>query len=110
MAVRLGAGSAGFVQVAQKMHMFQFLEICDPWSLECWVWEFSIVVFQVCVGSPGWRGGLGHPHSCSHLGLHISGEVQCVPLQFCEGDGGVLQVVEEDLDLCHDIMGPDVCS
>lgn len=41
-------------------------------------------------------------------GLHVSGEVQCVPLQFREGDGGVLQVVEEDLDLCHDVLGPDV--
>lgn len=48
--------------------------------------------------------------SGSHLGLHVGGEVQCVPLQFCEGNGGVLQVVEEDLDLCHDIMGPDVCG
>lgn len=26
--------------------------------------------------------------------LHVCGEVQCVPLQFCEGNGGVLQVVE----------------
>lgn len=39
------------------------------------------------------------PRSGSHLGLHVGGEVQCVPLQFCEGNGGVLQVVEEDLDL-----------
>lgn len=86
------------------MHVFQFLEIYGPWSLECWVWEFSIVVFQVCVGSLGWRGWRGPPppHSCSHLGLHVGGEVQCVPLQFCEGNGGVLQVVEKDLDLWGD--------
>lgn len=43
------------------MRVFQFLEICVPWSLECWVWEFAIVVFQVCVGSPGWRGWRGPP-------------------------------------------------
>lgn len=93
------------------MHIFQFLEICVPWSLECWAWEFSRIVFQVCVGSPPLeRLAQANPRSCSHLGLHVSGEVQCVPLQFCEGNRGVLQVVEEDLDLCHDIMGPDVCS
>lgn len=96
-------------KVAQKMHTFQFSEPCVPWSLECWVWEFPIVVFQVCAGRPAREAGSATPHS-SHLGLHIRGEVQCVPLQFCEGDGGVLQVVEEDLDLCHDIMGPDVRS
>lgn len=92
-----GAGRLALYKAAQKMHMFQFSEPRVPWSLESWVWELPIVVFQVCAGRPA-RGRLGHPHS-SHLGLHIRGEVQCVPLQFCEGDGGVLQVVEEDLDL-----------
>lgn len=49
------------------------------------------------------EAGAGHPpHSCSRLGLHVGGEVQCVPLQFCEGNGGVLQVVEKDLDLWGD--------
>lgn len=84
------------------MHVFQFLEICVPWSLERWAWEFSIVVLQVWVGSPAGEAGSGHPPRRSHLGLHIGGEVQCVPLQFCEGDGGVLQVVEKDLDLRED--------
>lgn len=102
MWLRLGAGQLALYKAARKMRTFQFLEICVPWRLECWVWEFSIVVFQVCVGSPGWRGWFGHPHSGSHLALHIGGEVQCVPLQFCKGDGGVLQVVEEDLDLWGD--------
>lgn len=45
-----GLGQLALYKVAQKMHMFQFLETCVPWSLECWVWEFSIVVFQVCAG------------------------------------------------------------
>ena len=43
------------------MHVFQFLEICVPWSLERWVWEFSIVVLQVWVGSPAGEAGSGHP-------------------------------------------------
>lgn len=106
MVVRLGAGSAGFVQGGTKDAHIPVLGNLRPFSQECWVWEFSIVVFQVCVS---WPGRLA-PRSYSHLGLHVGREVQCVPLQFCEGDGGVLQVVQEDLDLCHDIMGPDVCS
>lgn len=96
-------------KVARKVHVFQFSEPCVPGSLECWVWEFPIVVFQVCAGRPAGEAGSAAPPS-SHLGLHVRGEVQCVPLQFCEGDGGVLQVVEEDLDLRHDVMGPDVRS
>lgn len=65
---RVWGGSAGFVQVAQKMRVFQFLEVCVPWSLQCRVWEFSDGVFQVRVGSPGWRGWLCRPRSCSHPG------------------------------------------
>lgn len=50
------------------MHVFQFLEICVPWSLERWIWEFSIVVLQVWVGSPAGEAGSGHPPRRSHLG------------------------------------------
>lgn len=64
----LGAGQLALYKVARKMHVFQFLEVCVPWSLECWVWEFSVVVFQVCVGTPGWRGWFGHPRNCSRRG------------------------------------------
>lgn len=76
-------------------------------------------VFDGSLSSPCWAPWLERPArvappppapSGSRLGLHVGGEVQCVPLQFCEGNGGVLQVVEEDLDLGHDVMGPDVCS
>lgn len=81
------------------MHVFQFLETWVPWSLECWVWEFSIGVFQVCWAPRLARPAQAAPRSGSHLGLHVGGEVQCVPLQFCEGNGGVLQVVEKYLDL-----------
>lgn len=83
----------------------------NPASLGVWSAGFGRVLSQSFKSVPVARleRPLGHPHS-SHLGLHIRGEVQCVPLQFCEGNGGVLQVVEEDLDLCHDIMGPDVRS
>lgn len=42
MVVRLGLGQLVLYKVAQKMHIFQFLEICVPWSLECWVWEFFL--------------------------------------------------------------------
>lgn len=72
-------------------------------------WGVSVAVFQVYVGAwlEGWP--LAAP-TAAHPRLHVCGEVQCVPLQFCEGNGGMLQVVEEDLDLGHDIMGPDVCS
>lgn len=104
-----GPGQLALYKVAQKTHVSQFLETCVPWRLECWVWEFPIAVFQVCAGSPAREAGSATPCS-SHLGLHIRGEVQCVPLQFCEGNGGVLQVVEEDLDLCHNVVGPDVRS
>lgn len=98
-----GPGRLALYKVAQKIHVFQFLEISVLWSVERWVWEFSIAVLQVWVGSPAGEAGSGRPPgSRSHLGLHISGEVQCVPLQFCEGDGRVLQVVEEDLDLWGD--------
>lgn len=83
----------------------------NPASLGVWSAGFGRVLSQSFKSVPVARleRPLGHPR-CSHLGLHIRGEVQCVPLQFCEGNGGVLQVVEEDLDLCHDIMGPDVRS
>lgn len=37
-------------------------------------------------------------------GLNVSGEVECVSLQLSEGDGRVLQVVQQHLDLCHDVM------
>lgn len=107
--VRLGAGQLALYKVAQKMHIFQFLEVGFPWSLECWAGEFLLQSFKSVLDS-GWGAGSGHPPQPPLLRLHISGKVQCVPLQFCKGDGGVLQVVEEDLDLCHDIMGPDVCS
>lgn len=52
--------------------------------------------------TPGCRGWFHHPPQPPCLGLHVGGEVQCVPLEFCEGNGGVLQVVEEDLDLWGD--------
>ena len=98
-----GPGRLALYKVAQKIHVFQFLEICVPWSVERWVWEFSIAVLQVWVGSLAGEAGSELPsHSRYHLGLHVSGEVQCVPLQFCEGDGRMLQVVEEDLDLWGD--------
>lgn len=74
------------------MHIFQFLEGGFPWTLECWAGEFLLQSFKSMLG-PGWRAGSGHPHSCPPQ-LHVCGEVQCVPLQFCEGNGGVLQVVE----------------
>lgn len=60
--------------------------------------------------APGWRGWLHPSPQPPCLGLHVGGEVQRVPLEFCEGNGGVLQVVEEDLDLCHDVVRPDVGS
>lgn len=31
----LGAGQLALYKVAQKMHMFQFLEGGFPWTLEC---------------------------------------------------------------------------
>lgn len=31
--------------------------------------------------------------------LHVRGEVKCVAFQLSVGDGGMLQVVEKDLDL-----------
>lgn len=34
-----GAGQLALYKVAQKTHVFQFLEICVPWSLARWVWE-----------------------------------------------------------------------
>lgn len=52
--------------------------------------------------APGWRGWLHPSPQPPCLGLHVGGEVQRVPLEFCEGNGGVLQVVEEDLDLWGD--------
>lgn len=61
MAVRLGPGQLALYKVAQKMHMFQFLEVCVPWGLECWAWEFSIGVFQVCVGSLAGEAGSATP-------------------------------------------------
>lgn len=111
MAVRLGAGSAGFVQGGTKDARIPVLGILRP--LESGV--LGLGVFYCSLSSlcrVSWLKRLvwATPHSCSHLGLHVGGEVQCVPLQFCEGNGGVLQVVEENLDLCHDIMGPDVGS
>lgn len=93
--MQLGWGGCS-VQVAQKMHKFQFLDICvlgsagqgsaRLWCLSlCWV--------------PGWSGWLGPPPAAAAPQLHVGGEVQCVPLQFREGNWGMLQVVEEDLDL-----------
>lgn len=38
-----------------------------------------------------------HPDRCS--GLNVSGEVESVALEFGEGDGRMLQVVEQNLDL-----------
>lgn len=35
-------------------------------------------------------------------GLNISGKVKCVPLQFGKGDGRMLQVIEQHLDLRGD--------
>lgn len=37
-------------------------------------------------------------------GLDVSGEVERVALQLGEGDGRMLQVVEQHLDLCHDVV------
>lgn len=105
-----GGGSAGSVQGGTKDARVPVLG--NPSPLESGV--LGLGVFYCSLSSLCWvprlEGLVGHPHSCSYPGLHIGGEVQCVPLQFCEGDGGVLQVVEEDLDLCHDIVGPDVRS
>lgn len=100
-----GAGSAGFVQGGTKDTRLPVLGNLCP--LECGALGLGVLY---CSPSslgwvPGWRGWLGAAppaDSRSHLGLHIGGEVQCVPLQFCEGDGRVLQVVEEDLDLWGD--------
>lgn len=61
VAEGLGAGSLALYKVAQKVRIFQFWEICVLWHLERWVWGFPMVVFQVCVGSPSWRGWLGPP-------------------------------------------------
>lgn len=107
-----GAGSAGFVQGGTKDAHIPVFGNLRP--LESGV--VGLGVLNCSLSSLCWvpwlerlAGASPPQHSCSHLRLHIRGEVQCVPLQFCEGNGGVLQVVEEDLDLCHDIMGPDVC-
>lgn len=40
--------------------------------------------------------------------LDVSREVKCVFLQLGEGDGLMLQVVQQYLNLCHDVMAPDV--
>lgn len=61
MAARRGPGRLALYKVAQKVHMFQFLEPCVPWSLECWVWEGSITVFQVCAGRPAGEAGSATP-------------------------------------------------
>lgn len=104
MAVRLGAGSAGFVQGGTKGARIPVLGNLRP--LESGV--LGLGVFCCSLSSLCWVPWLERlaratpPHSCSHLGLHVGGEVQCVPLQFCEGNGGVLQVVEKDLDLWGD--------
>lgn len=37
-------------------------------------------------------------------GLNVSGEVQRVALELGEGDGRMLQVVKQHLDLCHDVV------
>lgn len=66
-------------------------------------WGVLLQSFKSVLGLAGGAGS-DHPYSCPSLRLHVSGEIQCVPFQFCEGDRGVLQVVEEDLDLCHDIV------
>lgn len=89
--------------------------LCTRWHKRCTYsssWKFvslesgvlGLGVFYCSLSSLCWVSWLERlawatPHSYSHLGLHVSGEVQCVPLQFCEGNGGVLQVVQEDLDL-----------
>lgn len=56
-----GPGRLALYKVAQKIHVFQFLEISVPWSVERWVWEFSIAVLQVWVGSPAGEAGSGPP-------------------------------------------------
>lgn len=38
------------------------------------------------------------------LGLHISGVVECITFQLCDGNRGVLKIIQQHLDLCHDIM------
>lgn len=102
MAVRLGAGSAGFVQSGTKDAYIPVLGSLRPLGSGV----LGLGVFCCSLSSlcwVPWPERLAQPpHSCSHQGLHIGGEVQCVPLQFCEGNGGVLQVVEEDLDLWGD--------
>lgn len=59
--VGLGPGRLALYKVAQKIHVFQFLEICVPWSAERWVWEFAIAVLQVWVGSLAGEAGSGPP-------------------------------------------------
>lgn len=63
MVMRLGAGQLTLYKVAQKMHMFQFLEGGFPWSLECWAGEFLLQSFKSMLGL-SWKVGSGHPHSC----------------------------------------------
>lgn len=41
-------------------------------------------------------------------GLHIRGVIGCVAFELGKGDGRVLQIIQEHLDLCHYVMGPDV--
>lgn len=63
MAARLGACQLALYKVAQKMHIFQFLEVGFPWSLECWAGEFLLQSFKSVLGL--WLEGpaLAIPHS-----------------------------------------------
>lgn len=99
MARRLG-WSAGFVQGGTKDAHVPVLGRWLPLDSGVLGWGVLLQSFKSVLG-PGWRAASGHP-TAAHPRLHICGEVQCVPLQFCEGNGGVLQVVEEDLDLWGD--------
>lgn len=38
------------------------------------------------------------------LGLDVGGEVESVSLQFSDGDGRMLEVIQQHLDLSHDVM------
>lgn len=87
--------------------------LCTRWHKRCtcsssWkvaslgLWSARLGSFCCSLSSLCWApaGGLAlATPTAAHPRLHVCGEVQCVPLQFCEGNGGVLQVVEEDLDL-----------
>lgn len=77
------------------------------WGVGC-TFEMSCPLggeVSAAVGPKSTKGVLTPSRWCSEGGgraLNISGKVECVALQFGKGDGRMLQVIEQHLDLSRD--------